>query len=473
VTIINRDGWGIKQQRRVTVLSEERAQQPKTAKVVQLEKVVDNLDWLERSLTCISSIPRDVEDLSRRINNAFSERILIRDLGKFKFLLTLESKEAKEKLRNEGEECLKEWFSSINDWAEEDVCQTRRLWLEIVGVPIHLWSEINIRKIAENWGDVVFVEEETSTKKSFAAAKVVIDSMCLSPIEDEAILQVGNKGFRISVFEAKTAYTIIHTGPLEEEDSSSSMKAQGMEVRGLNDEVAQEADLEQVERQQEMSQDAVHVAQEGQQLPNGLLNLNSNLSSANYEGQQLPHEEGGTRMFLNGTVNTSLADKNGNEALVGNEGGEKLMKLGVGINDVNAMIIRNDNQDHKVGSPVEVNSEEGCRGSPQINIGKCSIVAPASRNSEDEAFRVEKSDRLENGASICLSSRSRTKTAQVSGNGYSEEVAKLYQIGLPDAREVENGSRSAFGDFNMDVPPGFSPIVGCEGWWGVSQAADW
>ena len=137
------------------------------------------------------------------------------------------------------------------------------------------------------------------------------------------------------------------------------------------------------------------------------MNLNSNLNSA--------HNEGGTRIFLNGTVNTPLADTNENEALNGNEGGEELMKLGVGNNDVNSLINSEDNQDHKVGSQDEVNSEEICRGSPQINIGNCSIMVPASRNSEDEAFRVEKNEQLGNGASICLSSRSRTKTTQVSG----------------------------------------------------------
>ena len=80
-------------------------------------------------------------------------------------------------------------------------------------VPIQLWSEQNIKKIAENWGDVVFVEKDTTMKTSFASARVVIDTLCLSPIEDEAILQDGTKGFRISVFEAKLnsqSFTLVH-----------------------------------------------------------------------------------------------------------------------------------------------------------------------------------------------------------------------------------------------------------------------
>jgi len=125
--------------------------------VKEVKEVKENLEWLAMSLICTSDSPQDVEVLRTRIQNAFSEKILVRDLGKFKFLLSMESKEIKEKLKTEGEESLKQWFSSISDWAEEDVCQTRRLWLEIVGVPIHLWCEQNIRKIAENWGDVVLL----------------------------------------------------------------------------------------------------------------------------------------------------------------------------------------------------------------------------------------------------------------------------------------------------------------------------
>jgi len=68
------------------------------------------------------------------------------------------------------------------------VCESRRIWLEIVGIPLHLWSEQNIKKIAENWGDVVSVEKDSVMKTSFASTKAVIDTLCVQPIEDEAIL---------------------------------------------------------------------------------------------------------------------------------------------------------------------------------------------------------------------------------------------------------------------------------------------
>ena len=238
--------WRPKHQTHVTSLSEEFVPTSKAVKVLQLEQVNDNLEWLEKSMTCISDTPRDVEELRTTIQSSFPHPILVRDIGKFKFLLTAETKEIKDKLRTEGADCLNQWFSSISEWVEEDVCQTRRLWLEIVGVPLQVWNEENIKKIAENWGDVVYVEKDISAMASFAFAKVVIDSLCMEPIEDEALLQVGDKGFRVSVFEAKTKFIIIHAGPLDEESSASSMKfkcSQKVAELGCSCEVEAKGDL--------------------------------------------------------------------------------------------------------------------------------------------------------------------------------------------------------------------------------------
>jgi len=96
-------------------MSEEFVQRSKTAKVLKLKKVSDNLEWLEKSLTCISYVPRDVEELSSLIQTSFPDPILVRDIGKFKFILTAETNEIKDKLKIEGAECLNQWFSSISE----------------------------------------------------------------------------------------------------------------------------------------------------------------------------------------------------------------------------------------------------------------------------------------------------------------------------------------------------------------------
>jgi len=188
----------------------------KSARVIKVEAVQENLEWLGRSLTCCSEAPRDTESLRREINEAFQEQIVVRDLGHHKFLITMDSKETKDRLKIEGKVRLEQWFYSFSDWVESDVCQTRRTWLEIVGLPIQFWSEVNIRSIATNWGDVVMVDKESSTLESLASAKVLIDTLSMYQIEEEAIIQVEGKGFKVFVFEAKTDFTIFHIGSLGE-----------------------------------------------------------------------------------------------------------------------------------------------------------------------------------------------------------------------------------------------------------------
>jgi len=92
----------------------------------------------------------------------------------------------------------------------------------------------------------VFVEKESSKLESFASAKVIIDTLSVNPIEDEVIIQVENEGFRVSVFEAKTEFTIFHTGPLDEDNSVPSTIQDNVQlaVMGSGDDMEDQVNLD-------------------------------------------------------------------------------------------------------------------------------------------------------------------------------------------------------------------------------------
>jgi len=373
----------------------------------------------------------------------------------------LESKEIKEKLKTEGEGCLKQWFCSITDWEEGDACQSRRLWLEIVGIPIQLWSELNIKRIAENWGDVVYIEKDTSLKASFASAKVIIDSLCLNPIEDGAILQVEGKGFRVSVFEAKTEYTIIHMGPLDEEASSFSLKvncSQQVDGRGSKGEVANHDDLEQMDRQEVLSHDANQDGGEGEQVPVDRCDLNSNSILYPIIGRP--------RVSLNGSINSQLVGP----ALMASF---KMMKHGLQGPDAAVVNDMDDCQGLKGNRLDDVGNGNGIllassnivsrSNAGNANSFICSDEAIVSQNIEVEMHRIQRDKKMGSCVSLSASSRSKTRTAQLSGIGYSEEMAKLYQIGAPSVgKEVSQCHTSSRGQ-SLDVPPGFKSLINSEG----------
>jgi len=292
-----------------------------------------------------------------------------------------------------------------------------------------------------------------------------------APIEDEAILQDGVKGYRISVFEAKIEFPIIHMGPLNDEGSSSSIKIrspQKVDDKGSNGEVAVQADVEQVDRREMLSHDADQDKREDEQVPEDCWHLNSN--------SNVGLNEEGPRVSLNGTINSQLVIPVKEAALKHIEYGVAIMKHGLSGVEVEERNILEVNRGLKVRSLVEANSEEGVRESPKLRskavqdfIGNCGCGSGLPYR-EDDVHRVQIGEKLENDVSLSSSSRSRTKTTQFSGNGYSEEMAKIYKNGLPTVDEEVNKFTSSSGGNSLDVLPGFNPLIEAQSGGGSVEA---
>jgi len=270
----------------------------------------------------------------------------------------------------------------------------------------------------------VFVEKESSKQESFASAKVVIDTLSMNPIEDEAIIQVEDKGFRVSVFETKTEFTIFHTGPLEEAVSSPYMFKCNDNIAnmGSNGNVVAQVNLAHEDSQKDHSQDKYQGDREDDQtlVDRSILNLKSIQT----------HHIGQPRGSLNGSINaTAVVEKNQqvNDARVDGERSERLL-----------------------GEP------------PLIDIG-------------DEGVKGQVAGRRVSTEAISASSSTKTKSAQFSGYGYSEEMEKIYQHGssfqavsnqlvdlgnemnLSDSSNVqqENDLPHVPQESDLSLPPGF------------------
>jgi len=427
---VDQSTWRTKEKPSRDRVNGEPLQQDKLTRVIKVEKAVANLEWLERSLTCCSDSPRDIASLRLMIQQTFKEKIVVRDLGKFKFLLTFDSKEIKDRLKTEGKGSLEQWFSSFSDWNEVDVCQTRRIWLEIVGLPIQLWSEKNIKEIAGNWGDVVLVEEESASMESFASAKVIVDTLSVNQIADEAIIQVEDKGFRISVFEAKTEFTIFHTGPLAEGSlDPSSPKENGEIGIHLDEDLGAQSNQEHGNRPESCN----NVGDEVRDREGGCggdlnLNLNSNALSPRLMGQSRD-----SHIEANNTMNRWDFNR---------EGGDE------GVNAV------------RVEGVLEM--------APLMTLD--AEVERADGRLELRCMSEEAGSHI---------SSNRTKTAQLSGIGYSTELRIINQLnndqarmnqecglevevnqneGYPDQLESGASTPPGFGSVNDSAPPGFEGV---------------
>lgn len=62
---------------------------------------------------------------------------------------------------------LPKWFIDIREWDKYESCDTRRVWLEILGVPPIGWHKDNFTQIAEQWGRIESMVENDGSPDSF------------------------------------------------------------------------------------------------------------------------------------------------------------------------------------------------------------------------------------------------------------------------------------------------------------------
>lgn len=68
------------------------------------------------------------------------------------------------------------WFIRIKNWDIYDTCDSRRIWIEVLGVPPHGWNLEIFKSIGELWGNFVCVDNNIDNPESFESIKILIDT---------------------------------------------------------------------------------------------------------------------------------------------------------------------------------------------------------------------------------------------------------------------------------------------------------
>ena len=345
------------------------------------------LDWLNNSLICVSNEVWDLEDLTRTLVKDGCSKI--RALSKFKFVLTYQTSEQKEDaLKNHAK--LDHWFHEVKNWDIYEVCESRRFWIEVFGVPPHGWSLRNFESIAAIWGKMICLETPIEDTISFESMKILVESNSFQEVMGHIILQIGDAGYRIMVKEANCSFVIKpqFVAPV----LSSSV---------------------------------------------GVLDVNKgNSVPANHEQSQAVRRNSNSNLNLNPDEVQEV--------------GQTRDSLLESINLMDGMV-----KNHAVCNA----SMEGVRlaGVPR---------EPSLTAVEAEVIKGQREGKLINSEALSDASSTKTKTAQLSGNGYSVEVEKIYCHGRAIQEEVNhyfdcgNGISSPVPhESELSVPPGFGISV--------------
>ncbi|XP_020969683.1 uncharacterized protein LOC110268122 [Arachis ipaensis] len=170
-------------------------------KRVEVSIAEENMDWLVRSLVESTLKPIGLQSLKMAICKNIPQVVEVREIGACKVLVTFDTtKHAAETFTFKLDRML-QFFHKVRRWEESEWCETRRVWLECYGVPLHVWSSETFKIIGRLWGDVVMCEVDTKARSSLITGWVQVDTCVFDVIRDWIHISVGISGFDIFVKE--------------------------------------------------------------------------------------------------------------------------------------------------------------------------------------------------------------------------------------------------------------------------------
>ncbi|MED6173486.1 hypothetical protein PIB30_059933 [Stylosanthes scabra] len=122
-----------------------------------------------------------------------------REVGPKRCLITFESESAKEKALSDNVLCAV--FDEIRPHWDIFWGLSRRVWIEVMGLPIYVWSEETFKNIAKLWGSYVYSDDRTGESLSFTVARFLIDCFEWEPINEWVTLKVEDREFECFVKE--------------------------------------------------------------------------------------------------------------------------------------------------------------------------------------------------------------------------------------------------------------------------------
>ncbi|MED6113359.1 hypothetical protein PIB30_070036 [Stylosanthes scabra] len=119
----------------------------KLIRKTELKETEEQRQRILRSIMATRVRPHNVDQLRERLLSEWrgSGPIECRDLGPDKFIITFESLEEKERAAKNPFSC--SLFDELRPIWENTICLSRRVWIEIMGMPIQMWSKEAFSKI--------------------------------------------------------------------------------------------------------------------------------------------------------------------------------------------------------------------------------------------------------------------------------------------------------------------------------------
>ncbi|MED6107465.1 hypothetical protein PIB30_014316 [Stylosanthes scabra] len=128
--------------------------------VIHLEVDNERREELNRCLVGETLQPYNFVEMDENLKRHWRSigAVKLKRMGSMKLLLVFDTTQNMEEALDS--EDMKNYFLEVRKWSSGEANRTRKVCLEVIGLPIHGWSKENMAKIGEVWGRLLKVEEE-------------------------------------------------------------------------------------------------------------------------------------------------------------------------------------------------------------------------------------------------------------------------------------------------------------------------
>ncbi|KAL4381859.1 hypothetical protein AHAS_Ahas04G0175600 [Arachis hypogaea] len=170
-------------------------------KKIEVQIASENVVWLQRSIVGGTKLAIDFNTLQQKVHRDWPHVIQIRELGAYKAMLRFDTVLSAEEAYTFKMNDLLKLFHMEWRWDETEKSESRRVWLDCYGVPLHAWSRDTFHRIGEQWGEVVTCDKLIESYNSFSVGRVLIYTCAFDMINESIHITIGTSVFDVLVRE--------------------------------------------------------------------------------------------------------------------------------------------------------------------------------------------------------------------------------------------------------------------------------
>jgi hypothetical protein len=193
---------------------------------------------LQGSMVGVLACEKEVNRIQTTLFMEGFQSIKVTDMGGNMALLRSTVEGDMQRLLRSNNECLPYYFSKLKPWNPGLIATQREVWIQIYGIPIHIWGDNFFKMIGNRFGVFVDYDEETASMARFDVARVKILTTTWASIDENVKVEVEGVCFDLWVVEEKGLKRrsgVVFHRELEDEGSVAVPVAGTMEVNDVTD----------------------------------------------------------------------------------------------------------------------------------------------------------------------------------------------------------------------------------------------